>query len=497
MENLLLGLETAFTATNLLYCFLGVLLGTIVGVMPGMGPLAAISILLPVTFGLSDPVTAIIFISGIYYGTQYGGSTTSILLNLPGETSSVVTTLDGYQMTRNGRGGAALAIAAIGSFFAGTVGTIIVGLLGEPVSELVFLFGPTEYAALMVLGLLASISLSQGSLIKGLGMVLIGILLGCIGTDINSGIQRFTFSSINLYDGISFAIIAMGLFGLAEILLESLKKNQSKLMVPRFKELYPSKKEFKDAAPAIARGTGIGSILGILPGTGAVISSFVSYAVEKKISKDPDKFGKGAIEGVAAPESANNAAAQTSFIPALSIGIPTTPVMSLIVATLIIQGIQPGPQVISSNPDLFWGLIVSMWIGNFLLLILNLPLVGIWVQFLKIPRFILLILIVAVCIFGTYSINNSWFDVWLLIPFTILGIVFKKLGCGAAPLALGFVIGPMLEEYLRRSLIISGGNWNVFLDRPISFGLLSLALIIVIGSVLMKKRATHENSLPQ
>jgi len=487
MENLLLGLETAFTATNLLYCFLGVLLGTIVGVMPGMGPLAAISILLPVTFGLSDPVTAIIFISGIYYGTQYGGSTTSILLNLPGETSSVVTTLDGYQMTRNGRGGSALAIAAIGSFFAGTVGTIIVGLLGEPVSKIVFLFGPTEYAALMVLGLLASISLSQGSFIKGLGMVLIGILLGCIGTDINSGLQRFTFSSINLYDGISFAIIAMGLFGLAEIISESMNKNRPRLIVPKFKELYPSKKELKEAAPAIARGTGIGSILGILPGTGAIISSFISYAIEKKISKDPDKFGKGAIEGVAAPESANNAAAQTSFIPALSIGIPTTPVMSLIIATLIVQGIQPGPQVISSNPDLFWGLIVSMWIGNFLLLILNLPLVGIWVQFLKIPRSVLLIMIITVCVIGTYSINNSWFDVWLLIPFTILGIIFKKLGCGAAPLALGFVIGPMLEEYLRRSLLISGGDWGVFIDRPISVGLLSLALIIVIGSVLMKK----------
>ena len=495
MESLLIGFETAFTLQNLLYCFMGVLLGTVVGVIPGMGPLAAISILLPITFGLSDPITAIIFISGIYYGTQYGGSTTSILLNLPGETSSVVTTLDGYQMTQNGRGGAALAIAAIGSFIAGTVGTAIIGLLGEPLSKMVFLFGPAEYTSLMVLGLLASVSLSQGSFLKGLGMALIGILLGSIGTDVNSGLQRFTFSSINLYDGISFAIIAMGLFGLSEIILEFLNKDKSHLITPKFKELYPSKKELKESLPAIARGTGVGSILGILPGTGAVISSFISYALEKKISKDPDKFGKGAIEGVAAPESANNAAAQTSFIPALSIGIPTTPVMSLIVATLIIQGIQPGPQVISSNPELFWGLIVSMWVGNFLLLILNLPLVGLWIQFLKIPKILLLFLTVSVCVFGTYSVNNSWFDVGMLIPFTILGIVFKKLGCGAAPLALGFVIGPMLEEYFRRSLTISGGNWSIFIDKPISFSLLFLATIIVVSSIFIKLKTKNDSSL--
>jgi len=495
MESLLLGLEVAFTSTNLFYCFLGVLLGTLVGVLPGLGPLGAISILLPITFSITDPITAIIFISGIYYGTQYGGSTTSILLNLPGESSSVVTTLDGYQMTRNGRGGSALAIAAFGSFTAGTIGTLIIGVLGEPISKVVFLFGPAEYTALMVLGLLVSTALSQGSLIKGLGMVMIGILLGCIGTDVNSGLQRFTFNSINLYDGISFVIIAMGLFGLSEIILEYLNKNRSDLIVPKFKELYPSKKEFKEAAPAIARGTIVGSILGILPGTGAVISSFVSYALEKKISKNPEKFGKGAIEGVAGPESANNAAAQTSFIPTLSIGIPTTPVMSLIIATLIIQGIQPGPQVISNNPDLFWGLIVSMWIGNCILLILNLPLVGVWVQFLKIPKVFLFVIIIAACIFGTYSVNNSWFDVFLLIPFTVLGIVFKKLGCSPAPLALGFVIGPMLEEYLRRSLTISGGDWTTFIDKPISFSLLSLAIIIVMFSVFFKKKASNENRI--
>ena len=495
MESLILGFDTAFTVINLLYCFAGVLLGTIVGILPGLGPIGAISILLPVTFSLSDPVTAIIFISGIYYGTQYGGSTTSILLNLPGETSSVMTAIDGYEMTKKGRGGAALAVAAISSFIAGTVGTIIIGLLGEPVSEIVFLFGPAEYTSLMILGLLASVSVSQESLIRGLGMVLIGILLGSIGTDVNSGLQRFTFGIVNLYDGISFVIIAMGLFGLSEIIIESLKKTRSKLVVPKFKELYPSRQEIKESAPAIIRGTGIGSVLGILPGTGAIISSFASYALEKKISKNPDKFGKGAIEGVAGPESANNAAAQTSFIPVLSIGIPTTPVMSLIIATLIVQGIQPGPQVISSNPELFWGLVVSMWIGNFLLLILNLPLVGLWIQFLKIPRLLLLFLIIAACIFGTYSVNNSWFDVLLLIPFTMLGILFKRLGCGAAPLALGFVIGPMLEEHLRRSLTISGGDWSIFIDKPISFALLSLSILIIIGSSIFKKKASIENSL--
>jgi putative tricarboxylic transport membrane protein len=488
MENILLGLDVAFTATNLLYCLLGVFIGTAVGVIPGLGPMAAISILLPMAFGLSDPITAIIFISGIYYGTQYGGSTTSILLNLPGETSSVVTTIDGYQMTKNGRGGAALTIAAVGSFVAGTVGVLIIGILGEPISKLVFLFGPAEYSALMILGFLAAVSLTQGSFIKGLGMVLIGILLGSIGIDVNSGTERFSFSSIYLYNGISFVIIAMGIFGLSEIILESINKNKSKIIVPKFRDLYPSKREVKDSLPAIARGTGIGSILGMLPGTGAIISSFASYAVEKKISKNPELFGKGAIQGVAGPESANNAAAQTSFIPALSIGIPTTPVMSLILATLIIQGIQPGPQVISSNPNLFWGLIVSMWIGNIFLLILNIPLISIWIQLLKFPKKLFLFLIIAVCIFGTYSINNSWFDVALLIPFTILGIMFKKLCCEPAPLALGFVIGPMLEEYFRRALIISEGNLNIFFDRPLSLFLLSISFIIVAGSIIFKKQ---------
>ena len=489
MDNLLLGLESAFTLTNLIYCFAGVFIGTLVGVLPGLGPLAAISILLPVTFSLPDATSAIIFISGIYYGTQYGGSTTSILLNLPGESSSVMTAIDGYEMTKAGRAGAALTIAALGSFIAGTVGTLIIAIIGAPVANLVFLFGPAEYASLMVLGLIASSSLSQGSAIKGIGMVLVGILLGSIGTDINSGIQRFSFNNPNLYDGISFAVLAIGIFGLSEIVLESFKKHKVNFIVPKLRELYPSKREFKESVPAIARGTGVGAILGILPGTGAIISSFVSYALEKRLSKNPEKFGKGAIEGVAGPESANNAAAQTSFIPALSIGIPTTPVMSLIIATLIIHGIQPGPQVISSNPGLFWGLIISMWIGNFFLVILNIPLVGIWIQFLKIPKLILYSFVVVASIFGTYSINNNWFDVWLLIPFILLGILFKKLDCSPAPLALGFVVGPMLEENLRRALTISQGDWMIFLSKPISLSMLIAALLILITSIVFQNRA--------
>lgn len=488
MENLLLGIETAVTLINLTYCFLGVLLGTMVGILPGLGPVGAISILLPLTFALNDPVTAIIFLSGIYYGAQYGGSTTSILLNLPGETSSVVTAIDGYQMTKNNRGGTALSIAAIGSFVAGTVGTLVVALVGEPLSKIVYVFGPAEYASLMVLGLLASISLSNETFSRGLGMVCIGVLLGLIGTDIHSGIQRFTLESNNLYNGISFVILAMGLFGLTEIIVNLFKKNVPTLKTPKLKELYPSMEELKQSTPAIARGTLVGSILGFLPGTGTIISSFASYALEKKISKTPHEFGLGKIQGVSGPESANNAAAQTNFIPTLSMGIPGTPVMSLIIAVLIFYGIQPGPQVISSNPELFWGLIVSMWIGNCLLLILNLPLVGIWIQILKIPMVLLFFIIILACIIGTYSINNNWFDVWLLVPFTFLGLIFRALNCNPSPLILGFVIGPMLEDYFRRSLAISRGDWMIFLDRPISLVLLSFAASLIIISIVYKRK---------
>lgn len=488
LENLLMGGQVALTWQNLAYCFLGVLLGTLVGVLPGISPVAVISILLPMSYALGDPITSIIFMAGIYYGSQYGGSTTAILLKIPGESASLVTTLDGYAMTRNGRAGAALAIAALASFFAGTVATLIIGLLAAPMAEVAFKFGPAEYTALMVLGLLAAISLTNGSFLRGLGMALIGILLGTIGIDINSGTQRFTFGDPNLMDGISFAIIAVGVFGLGELLYNLFTGSDIKPRIPKLRDLYPSKQEFKESAMPTVRGTAIGSMLGILPGAGALLSSLASYAVEKKLSRDPENFGKGKVAGVAGPEAANNAGAQTSFIPMLSLGIPTTAVMALMIASLMIHGIQPGPQIISSNPDLFWGLVVSMWIGNAMLVILNLPLVGVWVSVLKIPRMLLFSLILVACIYGIHSINNNWFDVWLLLPFAIFGFVCKKLDLEPAPLAMGFVIGLMFEEYLRRSLMISRGDWMYFLDKPISATFLAIAAILVIASIVFKSR---------
>lgn len=486
LNNLILGFGVAFTTTNLIYCFLGVLLGTLVGVLPGIGTLAAISILLPFTYGVDNAISAIIFLSGLYYGTQYGGSTTSILLKLPGEPSSVVTVLDGYKMTENGRSGAALSIAAIGSFIAGTFATLLIALSAEPLSKVAFLFGPTEYTMLMTLGLVAAVSLTSESFLKGFGIVVIGILLGIIGQDINSGVERFTFNIPNLYDGISFGIVAMGVFGLAEIIYNALHDKIQKHKIPKIKELYPSREELKRSVGPISRGSLLGSFLGILPGTGAVLSAFLSYFVEKKISKNPEKFGKGAIEGVAAPESANNAAAQTSFIPMLSFGIPTTPVMALMIAALMIHNIQPSPQVIGNNPELFWGLIASMWIGNFLLVVLNLPLVGIWIKFLTIPKKILYPSIMIICIYGAYSINNDWFLVFLLIPFTILGYIFKLLSLEPAPLALGFVIGNQFEEYLRRTLMISRGDWGIFLDKPISLSLLVICILFIILPIIYR-----------
>jgi hypothetical protein len=488
LSNILSGFSIAMTATNLLWCLIGVMLGTLVGILPAIGPLAAISILLPMTYGMPNTTTAIIFISGIYYGTQYGGSTTAILLKIPGEISSTVTTIDGNQMTRNGRGGSALAIAALGSFFAGTVATLIIAMLAKPLAEIAFLFGASEYAALMMLGLIAAVSISYGSFLKGSAMVLIGILLGLVGADINSGATRFTLGIPELTDGISFAIVAMGIFGLGEIIYNTFHEKKIKAIIPSLKELYPSKQEISQSAMPILRGTLLGSILGLLPGGGAMMSSFASYAVEKKISKKPEEFGRGAVAGVAGPEAANNAGAQTSFIPMLSLGIPTTPVMALIVAILILHGIQPGPQVISNNANLFWGLIASMWIGNFMLLLLNLPLVGIWISVLRISWKVLYPTIVLICVIGAYYINNSWIDVFLLIPFALLGYIFKLLDCEPAPLAMGFVVGALFEEYFRRSLTIARGDWLVFLYRPISLIFILIACALVIMSLVFKYR---------
>lgn len=482
LNNLVLGIGTAFTLSNLLWCFLGVVLGTAVGVLPGLGPFAAISILLPITYYL-DPISGMIMLAGLYYGTQYGGSTTSILLNLPGESSSVITTIDGYKMTQNGRGGSALAISAIGSFVSGCFATLLIAFIASPLAAVAVKFGPTEYAALMFLGLIASATLSKGSLVKSLSMVILGVLLGSVGIDINSGVERFTFGIPNLYDGIPFVILAMSMFGLAEIVYNYFNVKEQKVITPKIKDLYPSKQEFKEAYPAILRGTGIGSLLGILPGAGAVISSFASYSIEKRLSKNPEKFGNGAIEGVAGPESANNAGAQTSFIPMLSLGLPTTPVMALMIAALLIHDIQPGPSVIESNSLLFWALIASMWIGNLFLLILNLPLVGLWIKLISIPRKFLYPTIIIFCIIGAYYISNNWFGVFLLIPFTILGYFFKKWQCEPAPLAMGFVLGAPLEEYFRRALMLSDGSFMTFFERPISLSLILVTVTLIVVSL--------------
>jgi len=489
--NLAIGFDAAFTLTNLLYCFVGVTLGTVVGVLPGLGPIATIAILLPVTFTLA-PVSSLIMLAGIYYGAQYGGSTTAILINLPGEATSVATTLDGHAMAKQGRAGPALATAAIGSFFAGTVATFLLAAFAPPLAELALKFGPQEYFSLMVLGLIASIVLAHGSLLKAVGMILLGLLLGLIGTDVNSGMQRYTFDLPELADGIGFVIVAMGMFGLGEIIRNLEHESTRTAVVKRITGLMPTREDLKRMAAPILRGTGLGSLLGILPGNGALLGSFTAYSVEKKLSKTPERFGKGAIEGVAAPESANNAGAQTSFIPMLTLGIPSSPVMALMIGALIIQGIQPGPTVMTEQPALFWGIIVSMWIGNLFLLILNLPLIGLWVRMVSVPYHLLYPAILVFCGVGVYSINNSTFDVYLMAGFGLLGYVLAKLECEPAPMLLGFILGPMMEEYLRRAMILSRGDPTTFLTRPISATMLAIAVIAMIVVLLPAIRRTRE-----
>ncbi|MGE0312575.1 MAG: tripartite tricarboxylate transporter permease [Lautropia sp.] len=483
-SNLALGFSTAATPENLFYCFIGVLLGTLIGVLPGIGPLATIAMLLPITYRLDNPTTALIMLAGIYYGAQYGGSTTAILVNLPGEASSVVTVLDGYQMARNGRAGPALAIAAIGSFIAGTIATFMLAAFAPPLAEVAFKFGPAEYFSLMVLGLIAAVILANGSVIKALAMVILGLLLGMIGTDVNSGVARFSFDIPELTDGVEFAAVAMGMFGFAEIILNLEQKEERGIVTGKITGLMPTRADMKEALPAILRGTAVGTFLGILPGGGAVLSAFSSYALEKKLSKHPEQFGKGAICGVAGPESANNAGSQMSFVPMLTLGLPTNAVMALMIAAMMIHNIQPGPQVMTSNPSLFWGLIASMWIGNTMLVILNLPLVGMWIKLLTVPYRILYPAILLFCCIGAYSINNNVFDVYMTIPFAILGYVFKKLDCEPAPLLLGFVLGKLMEEYLRRAMTISRGDPTVFFTRPLSATLLALAAILLVVILL-------------
>ncbi len=495
--NLGLGLETAFTLTNLFYCLVGVFVGTAVGVLPGLGPIATIAMLLPATFGL-PPISALIMLSGIYYGAQYGGSTTAILVNLPGESSSVVTALDGYQMARQGNAGKALATAALSSFFAGTVATILLALFAPPLADLALKFGPAEYFSLMVLGLVASVVLASGSLLNAIGMVLLGLLLGLIGTDVNSGAQRYTFDMPELADGINFVIVAMGMFGIGEIIRNLEHEEDRSLLMKKVKGLMLTKDDLKRIIAPVLRGTVLGSALGILPGGGAMLASFSAYSIEKKVSKNSKNFGKGAIEGVAAPEAANNAGAQTSFIPMLTLGIPSNPVMALMIGAMIIQGIQPGPAVMTEQPALFWGLIVSMWIGNLFLVVLNLPMIGLWVKMILVPYHRLFPAILMFCAIGVFSLNNNEFDVYLMALFGLFGYICAKLGAEPAPMLLGYIIGPMMEEYLRRALLLSQSDPMVFVTRPISavmLGMAVLALCVVLLPSLRKKReeAFHED----
>jgi putative tricarboxylic transport membrane protein len=491
IANLGLGFDVALTPVNILYCFVGVLLGTLVGVLPGIGPTGTVAILLPVTFTF-EPVTALIMLAGIYYGAQYGGSTSAILINLPGESSSAVTAIDGHQMARRGRAGPALATAAIGSFIGGSVATLLLAVAAPPLTRVALQFGSAEYFSLIVLGLVASVALAHGSVVKALAMIVLGLLFGMVGQDLYSGQPRFTFGFFELYSGINFVAVAVGVFGVAEI-LRNLEDEQTRtLLVKKVENLWLTRDDMRRIVMPILRATGLGSILGILPGGGHVLAAFASYSLEKKLSKNEAEFGKGAIEGVAGPETANNAAAQTSFIPLMTLGIPAHPVMALIIGAFIVHGITPGPNVITDEPALFWGVIASMWIGNLLLVILNLPLIGLWVKLLTIPYRMLFPAIITFACIGTYSIGSNSFDIYSIAALGIVGYVLVKLDCEPAPLLLGFVLGPLLEEHLRRAMIISRGDPMTFVERPISAGLLALALIAIVASLLPAIRKKRE-----
>lgn len=495
-EHLSMGFGVAFTPINLLYCLVGCILGTLIGVLPGIGPVATIAMLLPATYAL-PPVSALIMLAGIYYGAQYGGSTTAILVNLPGESSSVVTVIDGYQMARKGRAGPALAAAGLGSFFAGCVGTLVLAAFAPALTEVAFKFGPAEYFALMVLGLIGAVVLASGSLLKAIAMIVLGLLLGLVGTDVNSGVARYSFDIPELTDGIGFVAIAMGVFGYGEIIANlGQPSSDREVFTAKVTGLFPTKEDFKRMTPAVLRGTAMGSALGILPGGGAMLSAFAAYTVEKKTKLHPGEvpFGQGNIRGVAAPEAANNAGSQTSFIPLLTLGIPPNPVMALMVGAMTIHNIQPGPQVMTSNPELFWGLIASMWIGNAMLIVLNLPLIGIWIKLLTVPYRWLFPSIVLFCAVGVYSTNNNTWDIWMVGAFGLVGYIFHKLGTEPAPLLLGFILGPMMEENLRRALLLSRGDWSVFVTRPLSAGLLAAAALLLIIVLLPSVKSKREEA---
>lgn len=492
--NLSVGLAAAADPTNLLYCFIGVLLGTAIGVLPGLGATVTVAMLLPLTFALA-PTAAIIMLAGIYYGAQYGGSTTSIMVNLPGEASSVITAIDGYQMARKGRGGVAIATAAIGSFFAGTVVTLLMALFAPPLAEVALAFGAADYFSLMVLGLVAAIVLAHGSLLKAGAMLVLGLLIGTIGTDLNTGSLRFTFGSNAMMDGVDFVVVAMGVFGVAEIVRNLEVEYSREITVEKLTSLYPTKDDIKRMIFPILRGTGFGAVLGLIPGSGALMASLASYSFEKKLSKHPEEFGQGAIEGVAAPEAANNAGAQASFVPMLTLGIPSTGIMALMIGALMVHGMQPGPSLITKQPELFWGLIVSMWIGNCFLLILNLPLVGIWVKLLTVPYGVLFPAILVFCAVGALSLSNSTIEIYQLAAFGAIGVVLGKLKCEPAPLILGIVLGPLVEEYLRRALLLSNGDLSVFVTRPISAVLLVCTIAAICSVAIPAFRKTREEKL--
>ena len=491
LDNLALGFATASTLTNIGFCFIGVVLGTLIGVLPGIGATATIAMLLPITFQIGDPVSSLIMLAGIYYGAQYGGSTTAILINMPGESSSAVTAIDGYQMARQGRAGVALATAAIGSFIAGTIATVLIALFAPPLTDVALKFGSAEYFSLMVVGLVMSIALAHGSVLKAVAMAILGLLLGLVGVDVISGAERLNFGLTQLGDQLNFVAIAVGVFGVAEILRNLEDERTREVLTTKVTGLLPSRDDFRQMMAPIFRGTFLGSALGILPGNGAVLAAFASYTIEKKLSRTPQDFGRGALAGVAGPESANNAGAQTSFIPMLTLGIPANAVMALMIGAMIIQGIVPGPNVAAEKPALFWGLIASMWIGNLLLIILNLPLIGLWVKLLKVPYFVLFPIIMVFCSIGVYSVNTNIYDVFIVAFFGLAGYLLVKLRCEPAPLLLGFVLGPLLEENLRRATILSRGDPTTFFTRPLSAALLLVAflvLVVVLLPAIRKKR---------
>jgi putative tricarboxylic transport membrane protein len=485
IQNLVTGFSAAATLKNLGFAFFGCLLGTLIGVLPGIGPIPTIAMLLPITFGL-DPLSSLVMLAGIFYGAQYGGSTTSILVNIPGEAASIVTCIDGHAMAKQGRAGAALGVAALGSFFAGTVGTIFIAGFAPPLAAVAQQFNSPDYFSLMVLGLVTAVILAHGSVLNAVGMVLVGLLLGLVGTDTNSGLTRYTFGIPEIWDRIDFVPLVIGMFGIVEII-----RNLEQTTLPRphvttrMRELWPRGQDFRDSWQAVLRGTGLGSLLGILPGGGAVLAAFASYTLEKKVAKDPSRFGRGAIEGVAGPESANNAAAQTSFIPLLTLGLPSNAIMALMMGAMIIQGIQPGAAVMTNRPELFWGMVASMWIGNLMLLVINLPLIGIWVRLLSVPYRLLYPAILLFCVIGIYSVNTNPNELAICAVFAVFGYLLLRFGCEPAPLVLGFILGPLMEENLRRALVFSRGDPMIFIERPISATLLATTVVVVLALIVL------------